>query len=186
MSKTSSPTRLWGWCSSQIGLAPPRSQRAVEKLCPLSLGPFQGKRQLLTSDGAGVGGVPLAWTVWPLSLFSVPRGSGAAGRAPNLSWRQPVDSWAKQETERGEPGWHSKQTRQVWRWAVRGHRQLAKRGHPLQGYLGPAALSSAPTAVSKALVLPAQSPRQGRGPRCFGTSVCFCFFFFYLYNRNSA
>ena len=65
-------------------------------------------------------------TLCPLSLFSVPRGPSAAGRAHNLSWRQPVDSRAKQETDQGEPGWHSEQTKQVWSWAVRGGRRLAE------------------------------------------------------------
>lgn len=65
-------------------------------------------------------------TLHPLSLFSVPRGPGTAGRAHNLSWRQLVESQVKQETDRGEPGWHCEQTRQVWRWAWRGVRQLAE------------------------------------------------------------
>jgi len=62
----------------------------------------------------------------PLSLLSVPRSPSTAGRAHNLSWRQPVGSWPKQETDRGEPGWHGEQTRRAWSWAARGGGRLAE------------------------------------------------------------
>ncbi|KAI1240445.1 hypothetical protein IHE44_0008868 [Lamprotornis superbus] len=52
-------------------------------------------------------------------------------RRPWCCWKSSLpkleaasDSGMKQEMECGKPGWQSKQTRQVWRWAVRGDQQL--------------------------------------------------------------
>lgn len=75
-------------------------------------------------------------TLCPLSLFSVPRSPSAAGT--NLKLEQAVGIWVKQETERGEPGWHSEQTRWVWRWAARGGRRLVEGlvGTPSRGTAG--------------------------------------------------